>query len=427
MAAAGPVTTGRRGGGASAGAQAGAGTAVATPLLNRPAPLATYLALVMGIGPLVHYAISAMGPLVVADLGLTATEFGLLWFVSFGAAGLCTITGGKLTDRFGARILLCGVFVVAGVSLVTAGLAGAYGWLVLALALSGVAQSVSNPATNSVVAGAVPAHRRGVVLGIKQSGVQASQFAAGLALPSAALLLGWRAAVLACAAVAVVGLLVTVVGLPREPGAGRRDRGVRSSVPIEVRWMTLYAFGMGVVTQATNVYLPLYGHQELGLSITQAGLVAAVLGGVGVVARLCWGRLSDRFTDVRLPLLVLALLAAAAMSAVLLAARAGQWLLWTGAGLFSISALAANVIIMVAIVRFVRREEVGHATGWVSLGLYAGFTVGPLGFGLLVDAAGFMAAWSATAVIGLLLAVLMAALRTLRRRRPDDAPAPRPG
>lgn len=395
-------------------------------MLRRPGSLAVYLGLVMGMGPLLHNALSSMGPLIVADLELSATEFGLLWFVMFAAACVFTLAGGKLTDRFGARMLMCGVFVFAAVSMLVAGLAGSYAWLVVALVLSGIAQAVSNPATNSSVARSVAPERQGVVMGIKQSGVQVSQFVAGLALPSLALLIGWRAAVLTCIVVAVAGVVITLVGLPQEPRSSERGEAPRSALDVSVRWMTAYAFLMGMITQLTNVYLPLYAHQELGLPVTQAGLIAAVLGGVGVVARLTWGRFSDRFSDMRRPLIALALLAAAAMFAVLMATTGGQWLIWLGACLFSIGVLSANVIIMVTIVRFIGRADVGRASGWVSTGLYTGFMMGPLIFGVLVDAAGYSAAWTTAMCLGLVLAVMTVVWQrtTPATVRSDDAARP---
>jgi predicted MFS family arabinose efflux permease len=364
-----------------------------TATSRQPVPFGLYLALVMAVGPLVHYSLSALGPLLVADLQLSATAFGLLWFVTFGVAGLFTVAGGKLTDRFGPRYLLSGVFCMSLVAVLVAAGASSYNWLLVGAALSGLAQSVSNPATNALISTEVAAAKQGLVLGIKQSGVQASQFLTGLALPSLALLLGWREALLACCVVALVGLAVT---LRTVPASARRDRatsGTRRTVGVAVRWMTLYAFVMGAVTQATNVYLPLYAHQELGASITKAGFIVAALGGVGIVARLAWGSLAKEAAGVHRPLVWLAGLACMAMGSFYLAQDAGEWLLWLGAALFSFSALAANVLLMLAVVRTVQAPAVGHATGWTSLGLYAGFMVGPVSFGWVVDVSSFRTAW----------------------------------
>jgi MFS family permease len=383
---------------------------------RRPtAPVAAYLALVMGAGPLVHYALTALGPVVVDSLGLTATEFGLLWFVVFGAASLTTILGGRLADHLQVRSMLVTIFGLATISLVMVATAPGYAVLLVALALSGVAQAVANPATNRVVIEQVDSRRQGLVMGLKQSGVQGSQFLAGLALPTVAVLLGWRGAFATCCALSVLGLSLTLLlgrGAPRPvPGTGPVAGGVDTTVA----WLTGYAFLAGAAMQATNVHLPLYAHDVLDLSATSAGMITAVLGGVGVLARFVWGHTSSRSDDFRDPLTQVALIALVALAAIWASAEVGPWLLWVGAALFSFSALAANVIVMIVVVRTTPHGQVGRASGRVSLGLFLGFMVGPSSAGALIDHLGYPAAWAA--LLGL-TAVSVAVPLVWRHRTP---------
>ncbi len=383
-------------------------TDVVTPGAPRTAVFAGYLGLVMAVGPLLHYSFSALGPMVVDDLALSATEFGMLWFVTFGAAALFTLVGGRLSDRCDARGLFLVVFVLAGLGILVAGAAQGLVWIFVALALSGAAQSFSNPTTNAVVATTVAASERGFVLGLKQSGVQLAQVFAGLAMPPLALLVGWRNALLVSAVIALSGVVLTIRLVPARPllhrpsGKRQSSSGRRSMSPV-VAWMTIYALLMGAVTQATNVYLPLYAHQELHLSLTTVGVLTAFLGGFGVAARLLWGRASDRTASLAWPLLGLAGLTSTAMITFWAADQVGAWSVWVGAALFSFGALAANVLLMAAVVRYVVQDTVGRATGWVSLGLYAGFMVGPVATGAVVDARGFDWAWGAVLAVSLVL------------------------
>jgi len=118
---------------------------------RRPVPFGLFLALVMGVGPLVHYSLSALGPLVVADLDLSATAFGVLWFAIFGVASLRSVTGSRLTDRFGPRYLVAGAFCTALVAVVVGAGAPSYAWLLVAAGLSGIGQALTNPATNALI------------------------------------------------------------------------------------------------------------------------------------------------------------------------------------------------------------------------------------------------------------------------------------
>lgn len=386
------------------------------PSTPRAPALAGYLALGMGIGPLTHYALSALGPMVVADLDMSATEFGGLWLVAFGAAAVCTPGFGRLTDHVGPQRMLRLVFACAAAAMVLVGLAQSLVPLVLGVALAGVAVAISNPATNLAVASSVSAGRQGLVVGVKQSGVQVSQLIAGLALPALAVVIGWRGSVLLCVTLAVIGLVLARWAVaPSASHRIRRDEP-RAAMDPTVWWLTAYALVMGAVIQATNVYLPLFAHDELHRSVGEAGLVSAVLGGTGVLARLAWGRAVDRIPDVPVLLGVLAVVAGVGLAACGLAATYGDVLMWSGAAIFGVSALAANVVIMMAVVRTASPGSVGRATGWASLGLYAGFMIGPVSFGMIVDSsAGYDGAWSLLCGLVALLLVIAACWKRFQR------------
>ncbi|UYM05489.1 MFS transporter [Solicola gregarius] len=366
----------------------------------------------MGVGPLTHYALAALGPFVVDDLDLSVGQYGQLWLVVFAAASVATTAGGWLADRMGLRGLFIATFAVSG--LATIGAASAAGFLVLivALVLSGVAQALANPATNRYLLERVDPRRRGSILGIKQSGVQASQLMAGLLLPPLAMWWGWRNALAVCCAVAIVGILATV---PATGGPGPR-RSATSSGSIrhgpEVAWLFVYAFAAGAVAQATNVYLPLFAHVELDLSASTAGLVVAVLGGVGVVARFLWGRGVQDVRDLRTPMSWLSVITVIALVGIMLTEQVGAWLVWPAAGLFGFSALAANVLVMVAVLNVTPADSIGRATGRVSLGLFLGFMCGPPSAGLVVERLGYPAMWMMLMAIGGFATVIPLAWRT---------------
>jgi predicted MFS family arabinose efflux permease len=385
--------------------------------------LALYLALGMGIGPLTHYALSALGPLVVSDLGLSATQFGGLWLVAFGSAAACTGWFGGLTDRLGSSRMLRAEFLCAAAAMLAVSMAPSYPVLVVGVALAGAAVAISNPATNLAVATSVARGRQGLMVGAKQSGVQGGQLLAGLALPTLAVLWGWRIAVLMCVTLTVLGFLTTrwVVAPVAHPA--RPEHHDHAPIDPDVWWLTGYALVIGAAIQATNVYLPLYTHDQLGGSVGQAGLVAALLGGTGVAARIIWGRALDRIADVPALLMILAVAAAAGLVICSLAVYAGP-LVWLGAALFGASALAANVVIMMAVVRTASAGSLGRATGWASLGLYLGFMAGPISFGLLIDSgAGYRGAWTYLCVLcAVLVSIALAWRRSVARRPGSHAP-----
>jgi predicted MFS family arabinose efflux permease len=369
------------------------------------------LALCMGVGPVMLYTLTAVSTPVIDDLGLSDGQYGAIATVTFGSAALGALVLGGPTSRFSARTVMVGVAVGSGAGLVLLSLAHAYGVVIAAAVVAGIAQSLSNPATNRLVA-ELPPERRGALIGWKQSGVQMAQLLGGVLAPSIAVLVGWRwtpvvGVVLAAAAVvAALAIRVThAAGVVRTVDHGGR----RVSVAV----LTAYTLFMGFGLQATNAYLPLFAHRRLGFDLRTAGLTAAVVGSVGLVSRIWWARSSDR--DGLRPTTLVTLAGGSALGVLLaLASPAlGGWLVWVGAGVFGAAALASNAVTMVALVHSVPRATLGLATGLLVTGMYVGFAAGPLAFGLTLDhGAPFGVAWllplgafAIAALIGLLPAL----------------------
>ncbi|MGW0288478.1 MFS transporter [Streptomyces tuirus] len=372
----------------------------------------------MGAGPLALYTLTATAPLVTADLGIGGARLGVLPATAFALAALVSPVAGRYADRLSGRVVLAVLFAGAGLALLGVAAAPSYGWLLAAVALSGATQALSNPVTNQLIAAHVSQGQRGGLMGVKQSGVQMSQFGAGLLLPSLALWWGWRGAALAAAVVAAVGLVMVRSAVPATPPAPGRDPGRRpADLPVAVWWLTGYALVSGAALQATNVYLPLYGFERLEMPVRAAGLTAAVAGGVGLVARIAWGRSADRVRNPYPLLSALAAVSALAVGGLLMAETMhAPALLWAGAALFGASGIAANVVIMLALVRTTPLRVVGSASGVLAVGLYLGFALGPVCFGLLADAAGsYRPAWFGVAAANVLAAGVAFAGRRVRR------------
>ncbi|MFD4325198.1 MFS transporter [Nocardioides sp. NPDC058538] len=365
----------------------------------------------MGIGPMFLYTLTAISPLVIADLDLSPAEYGAISTVTFGAAALSALLLGGPSSRFGARTVMVAVSVGSIAGLVVLALAESYAVVVVAGVLSGVAQALSNPATNRIVAG-MPVQQRGALIGWKQSGVQASQLVAGLAAPLIAAAAGWRWAV---AAGLVLGLLGVVSALATRPEASTdrtTGRTTRSTGPISVARLTAYTFFIGFGLQATNAHLPLFAHVDLGLGLRPAGLIAALVGLVGLLSRIWWGRRADADSRQTATLLTLAVGAALGVVLVMASTVLGSWLVWVGAAVFGAAALASNAVTMVVLIRTVPVASLGTATAFLATGMYLGFGSGPLAFGLTLDlGAGFGVAWLVP-----LTAFVAAALISLPRR-----------
>jgi MFS family permease len=380
------------------------------------------LTLGMAVCTLLPYALGALGPFITDDLGITRTALGSLTTVMYAVGAILSPVAGPLVDRFGGRRSLVVSFTAGGLGVALSAVGGRhYGGLVAGAAVFGISVAFGNPATNQLAASVVHAGRYGIVTGVKQSGVQVGAFLAGLVLPGVAGAAGWRTALGGCAVLGGAGLVLTgryVPGpsggsAPAEPPAGatagggvpatgrapvgtQPSRARRRRLDRAVNQLTVYALLMGFGVGAVGAYLPLYAVEELRFSRGTAGLTAALMGLVGIVARVAWGRRHDRtLTPVMRSLGTLAVGSVVASAALWAAASFGSPMVWAGAALFGATAVAWNALGMLAIVRGVDVAVAGRASGRVLLGFYVGFLAGPVSFGWSVDHAGYAAGWAA--------------------------------
>ena len=433
------------------GAEPMRGPGRAEPVHGRGGAVLAVLVAVMGVGPLLTYGVSASSALVVEQLGIPDGLLGSIVSAVFVSAALTSLWLGRLADRLSIRAQLAIVFGGASLALVVAAFAQQYAVLLLAAALVGPTQAIANPTTNRIILAEAPAGKKTSWIGVKQSGVQASQLFAGLFFPATALAFGWTGAALGAAAITGVlwAVAVRVIGrgagrgvaghsaggvqppadrvsadshpaprqgkgsteadsrpAPRqgegstETASGRRresraPRARDGRLPAAV-WLTAaIAFLMGLGTQAANVYLALFAVREVGFAPVTAGLAVAVAGVVGVISRIMWGRRMDAGAR---PTTLLVMIGLGAIGSTALLVLAGELhlpgLVWAAAAAHGISALGTNVVLNAFLLTLVPRERIGAASGVNSLGMFAGFSLGPIVMGAVLEATGhFTVGW----------------------------------
>ncbi|WP_267133097.1 MFS transporter, partial [Streptomyces alkaliphilus] len=222
------------------------------------------------------------------------------------------------------------------------------GLLLAAVALGGLPQALANPATNKAILAAVPKPGRGAVTGLKQSGVQAGAFVAGLPLAALAAVAGWRVAVWAVAGAAVIAALWATRLLPADPRVASVPalRAPRGAIAV----LAVFSVFPGCAIASVNTYIALFGTQRLDLGATTAAALVAVLGVTGIAGRVVWSRVAaDPVRAVWLPgLLSVGSVGAAVLLAV---SPAAAPLVWPAAAAVGLLAVAANAVSMVLVIQ----------------------------------------------------------------------------
>ncbi|MFI9271215.1 MFS transporter [Kitasatospora sp. NPDC052896] len=357
--------------------------------------VAVLLTCVMAFSMMQLYLLGALGPRLVAQLGISRTELGLTTTAGFGTAALLSPLAGRLVDRVGPRRCVVALLLLAAVSLALIGAAPDAAVLLGAVALGGLPQALANPATNKVILASFDPGQRAVVTGWKQSGVQFGAFLAGLPLSLLAAALGWRGAVWVAAGAAAVAAAWAVRALPAEAPAvlsADRSAGAKGARGGLVGRLTVFSLLLGCGVASVNTYLALFGTQRLGLSAALAALPVAVLGLSGIAGRVGWTRDANRAGRAEVLLTTLSLGAVGA-ALLLAAAVLVHPLVWPGAAAVGVFAVSANAVSMVLVIRGPAPGRAGQDSAIVSAGFFAGFAVGPPLFGLMVSVAGYGPGW----------------------------------
>ena len=208
----------------------------------------------MGAATFTAASLGILATFIIDDLSISRAELGVVLAVVNIAAAVLSPVAGRITDRIGGKAAIVALFAIAGATFLLLGTAAGYVML-LAGALAGAfSNAFGNPSTNKLIAEDLPVGERGLITGIKQSGVQFGIFLGGVTVPSVAVAIGWRGAYLMVAAVPLVFALAALWVVPSAPPstAGRREDR-RSRLPPAIWWLAAYGFLSGFSGSA--VYL----------------------------------------------------------------------------------------------------------------------------------------------------------------------------
>lgn len=344
---------------------------------------------------------------IIGEFGISRLELGLLGAINTGVGAVTAPRLGRLADRLGVRWSMVALGGLSAAGFLLTALAQSYTFLLVASAVSGLPQGASNPVTNKVISEEVPAAQQASVTGVKQSGVQFAVFLAGATLPTAAITIGWRWAL-----VIMAGLTLVVAaymstrfgGHPVSASSPRPGSAAALSDKLDpfVYQVAIYAFLLGMTAGGLSRFYPLFAQEALGYSERTAGLAVSITGLAAIVARVIWARAVDTIIGARPALLVLAIGSAASALALLLAEGVAAWILWPTVVAMAFSVVAWNVVAMLAVIRSVPSRQAGRATGVVLLGFLGGLTISAPLVGLAADATGsYRVSWVVLATLAL--------------------------
>lgn len=245
--------------------------------------------------------LAPLGALLMRDLDVTPSQFGLVVSAYAFSAGISGFLTAGFADRFDRKRLL--LFFYAGFVLGTlaCALAPNFHLLLLARMLTGLFGGVMSSISFAIIADLFPLEGRGRVMGIVQTAFSASQV---LGIPVSLYLSnhwGWHVPFLAIVAFStVVGLVVALRLRPidahlaiQKPGSAFARVTATLSRPLYLR---AFAATMLLVTGGFMVmpFTSAFTVNNVGISLHQLPILYMVTGGASIVAGPLIGRLVDR-------------------------------------------------------------------------------------------------------------------------------------
>jgi predicted MFS family arabinose efflux permease len=245
----------------------------------------------------------ALAPLLMADLGLSRADVGLLIGVSFIAVfALGMLVVGVLADRWPRPRLMAGGLAAWSASTALTGTAGGFASLAAWRALVGVGEATLPPSALSMMADRVPPARIGLANGVFYAGIPVG-FALSFALAGwVGPWLGWRACfvLLGAAGLGAVTVVWRMADPPRRgagprPATPRLAAAARAVVERPALAGLIAAGTLMVFASASSQHAITWLVQERGFPFARAAFLSAiVVGAAGLAGNLGIGHLTDR-------------------------------------------------------------------------------------------------------------------------------------
>jgi sugar phosphate permease len=380
-------------------------------------PLAGTL-LMQTVASLIFMAVPVLAPEIADDIGFDASRVGFYSAMVFAGAMPVSLVIAGVINRVGAvRVMQFGMFAMA---LAVAGPVLGSLWFVLASGVVvGLGYGPNTPAASHVLARFSRPQDRPLVFSIKQSGAPLGGFLAGLVIPWIVVVAGWHAALYAAGGLGLLAILL-VQPLRRHADDDRDPAAkisVRQSVAQlkflaasgEMKRLTFASFTYAGVQMCIFSFLVTYLVQRLDYSLVAAGAAFSAMQAAGVVARIFWGWVADRYVPARVVLSGIGV--SAAVLVVVVAAFTPAWPFWlvsTVCACVGATVSGWNGVFLAEVARVAPPDQISAATGGTIFFTYFGLVVAPVVFsGLVAVTDSYALSFGVIAAFGLLASLLI--------------------
>ena len=349
-------------------------------------------------------------------IGLTTTGLGAVTAFFFLTASITSAALGRVVERIGWRASMRINSISSALILIAIALF-AHSALSLSLLLiaGGGVYGLANPAANKALAELVRPDRRGLIFGLKHSGIPTSTLLAGLAVPTLALTIGWRFAFAFAALLLPVIWILLAIDNDDPIDAANDINSSHTVAPMSTSQIAALAGAAALATWAAvslgTFLIP--AAVEASLSESGAGMLLFVGSLASIGTRVTAGSLTDRKGSRGFVGLAV-LMGVGSVVFVALSGAAGVWFVglvllafatgWGWPGLMTFTVVNANV------------ATPASSSAITQAGVFLGAGIGPLALGWLIGNVSRIAAWMTVAVcLGIASVVTLTVARSTRQ------------
>jgi MFS family permease len=388
---------------------------------------ASALGLALSPGTIVFYTLGTLMDPISASTGWTRSDIALAASVFTFALIFAIPAVGALTDRYGVRRVLIPSKILFGIGLVAIGLTSSVTQFHVAFAAIAALAAGANSLTYMRAVCSWFDERRGIAIGLAQSGMGVGLVAMPFLTNGLVERGGWKLAYFGLGAlVLLVALPIVVLFVRENPStASTASRNELNSAPVSAGssvadalrsrqfWSLCAAFFLlaGAINSVSLHLVPMV--ESSGLSRKIALLAASVLGGAMMCGRLVTGALVDRYSATYV---AAGIFTASSAAIVLLAAGLGVPATMVAATVVGFSAGSDGDLLSYLVSRYFGLRSFATLVGYIFSAYLLGTSLFPWLVGVYVDATQrYSGMMLVCAGLGIASALLMLSLGRLRQ------------
>ena len=370
-----------------------------------PAAVLVIMLISMVAGAICMNKMSPVLSFVMADLGITTGQSGILISIFTLSGIFLSIPMGVLTTRYG--VFKTGLFsliaIVAGSAL--GAVTQNYGLMLFSRFIEGIGLMFLVTIGPASVGSAFSDEKRGTAMGLLMCFMSFGQIIALNIAPVMAESSSWRNFWWLSAAFGAVGLILWILFIRRidEGKEGQEEKGADTGTVVkEVLankgvWLTAFTFfAFMIAHMGVFNYMPTYLTEAGGVSAATAGSLTSIASLIGIPVGILGGFLADRWGSRKKPLVLTMVLLGVLIAVIPLFSEETFVILMV---LYGIVSMAQAGYCMTAASEVVKEHQRGSSTGVVNTGQWAGAFLGSMIFSACLSQFGWNVSFYIMAVI----------------------------